>query len=362
MSVATPVRARRGAEALREPAAITVVIPCYNYGRFLPRAVRAVLDQPGVEVRVLIVDDASTDGSGEQAEALARTDSRIGVLRHPENRGHIRTYNDGLERVETEYVTLVSADDVVAPGAFARAIALLQQHPRVGLVYGRIERFRDAPPPPSGRPGRVWWRVFDGHEWGAATTRRTESDILSPEAVLRTATLRDIGPYNPALPRTGDLEYWLRVARRWDVGYVGGVTQAFYRVHGDNMHLTELNDLASMLRHRYYALEPFFAGPDGDALHEAARRRLAGVALRHARRDLVLGRWNANLDDAIEACDEIWPGWRSSRAWRHLAASLDNRAEHRRPVLRTLVSGVPLAHLDRVRFRVAHAWHERSRV
>src|SRR5437660_6584650 len=79
--------------ALAGPAPrVTVVVPCYNYGRYLPQCLASALDQPGVDVDVVLVDDASTDGSGDVAEELAAADSRITLVRHAVNAGHIATY------------------------------------------------------------------------------------------------------------------------------------------------------------------------------------------------------------------------------------------------------------------------------
>ena len=76
---------------------VNVVIPCYNYGEFLPECVASVLDdQPGCDVRVLIIDDASNDGSAVVAQGIAAADSRVEVIIHPVNKGHIATYNEGL--------------------------------------------------------------------------------------------------------------------------------------------------------------------------------------------------------------------------------------------------------------------------
>src|SRR3954453_7878821 len=76
---------------------VSVVIPCYRYGDYLPASVRSALDnQPGVDVRVLIIDDASPDDSADKAHALAASDDRIEVWVHEQNRGHIATYNEGL--------------------------------------------------------------------------------------------------------------------------------------------------------------------------------------------------------------------------------------------------------------------------
>src|SRR6476661_2373772 len=74
---------------------VSVVIPCYNYERFLKDAVDSVLTQEDVDLDVIIVDDASTDGSGELAAELAADDRRIRAVLHTTNMGHIATYNDG---------------------------------------------------------------------------------------------------------------------------------------------------------------------------------------------------------------------------------------------------------------------------
>jgi glycosyltransferase involved in cell wall biosynthesis len=66
---------------------IDVFIPCYNYGRFLCQCVNSVLGQAGVDVRVLVIDDASPDNTAEVAEALAREDPRVTVVRHGTNKG-----------------------------------------------------------------------------------------------------------------------------------------------------------------------------------------------------------------------------------------------------------------------------------
>src|SRR5262249_14381598 len=84
---------------IEEPAmsSVSVVIPCYNYGHFLQDAVTSVLDeQEGVDVRVLIIDDASHDDSAAVAAKIAANDSRVEVAVHAANKGNIATYNEGL--------------------------------------------------------------------------------------------------------------------------------------------------------------------------------------------------------------------------------------------------------------------------
>ena len=138
-----------------------MVVPCYNYGHYLPACLGSALNQPGVEVEAIVVDDASPDGSGEVAERLSAADSRVRLIRHPRNKGHIATYNDGLEAARGDYLVLLSADDLLAPGSLARAAALLEANPEVGFAYGRAVSsraiLRPEMPGPSGagRSGRA---------------------------------------------------------------------------------------------------------------------------------------------------------------------------------------------------------------
>lgn len=76
-------------------ATVTIVIPNYNYARYLPHAVDSALTQRGVVTDVVIVDDASTDNSMEVAHKLAAADGRIRILAHRTNSGPVATFNDG---------------------------------------------------------------------------------------------------------------------------------------------------------------------------------------------------------------------------------------------------------------------------
>src|ERR1035437_10076075 len=95
-------------------SSVSVVIPCYNYGHFLLDAVNSALDQADVDVRVLIIDDASPDGSAQVARQIAGSDPRVEVVVHQVNRGNLATYNEGLlERSEEHTSELQSRQYLV---------------------------------------------------------------------------------------------------------------------------------------------------------------------------------------------------------------------------------------------------------
>lgn len=298
---------------------VSVVVPEYNYGHYLPDSVGSVLAQEGVDVEVIVVDDASTDGSQEVARAMAATEPRVTAVVHETNMRHIATFNDGLERASGDYLVLLSADDALTPGSLARAVALMEHEPSVGMVYGRFQRFNGCVPPYRDR--RSWWSTWDGDAWIRRFVRRGRNITASPEIVMRSSTYRAIGGYDPAMPHTSDMLMWLRAAARGRIGRVNGPAQAYYRVHGGNMHLTEFAGPLDDLRESRDTFDRFFA-LDAALLPEAeqqVRRARASVA-----REAVLAaaiapatpegdlRRDLLLDFATETCPDIT----SSAAWR----------------------------------------------
>jgi hypothetical protein len=254
---------------------VSVVIPCYKYGRFLPDCVRGVLDQDGVDVRVLIIDDASPDDSAQVALALAAEDERVEARIHEVNQGHIATYNEGLLGwADGDYTVLISADDLMTPGSLARATAVMEADPGIGFVYGHAAWWRDDQPLPAPRVQSTGVTVWRGLEWLGIMCRLGHNVISSPEVVVRTSVQQEIGGYKPELPHTGDAEMWMRFALHSDVAYIKGVDQAFYRIHANQM----TNDRVAYvdLEQRKAAYDALF-DEYGDQIQNADRlRRRAG--------------------------------------------------------------------------------------
>lgn len=335
---------------------VHVVVPCYNYGRYLRGCVQSVLSQPGVAVRVLIVDDASTDDTLDVCRQLAREDPRVDYITHPTNKGHIATYNEGLTLADSDYVVLLSADDLLAPGCLDRATGLMERHPSVGLVYGNPRLFREADELPEALPegSRTVWR---GQHWIGHMCRSGRNFIRSPEAVMRIGVLRHIGGYDPALRHSADMEVWLRAAAVSDVGRVNGVDQAFYRVHGANMHQTAEAGVLNDLRAREQAFASAFAKagaalPDAASLLAKARRSLALEAIRYA---LHMREGGKASPEAIAAYADfaatLCPLVAGTRPWRRLTEH--HRATRKSPV--SALSDFYVARRDDFAGRLA--WH-----
>jgi hypothetical protein len=191
---------------------------------------------------VLIIDDASPDNTAEVAAELAQRDSRVTSVRHSANRGHIATYNEGIEWACADYLLLLSADDYLLPGALRRAIHVFEAHPHVGLVIGKAIELYD------GNELRVIddiysdsplsYQIMSGRQFIEFSGCRNR--VPTPTAVVRTSLQKQLGGYRPELPHTGDMEMWLRLAAHASVAILDD-DQAVYRRHSSNMTISYCN-------------------------------------------------------------------------------------------------------------------------
>lgn len=301
------MKIRRPSGLTRTPL-VEVVVPCYNYGRYLPACVASALDQPAVEVRVTIVDDCSTDDSASVAERLVASEGAVKLLRNEVNQGAVRTFNRGLSQADSDYVVLISADDLLAPGSLQRAAALMEALPQTGLVYGHAQKFSAAPVQHAELP--VTWSSWRGQEWIGTQLRRGWNSISSPEAVVRTQVQHAAGYYDPELRHTHDLEMWLRLAALADVGHINGVDQAYYRrqPQSHSSQFSAYQDIEERWRAYSQFLDGWADSARARSLRPVVRERLAREALRNLLDSLETGQAQpADVPAVLDLVERIMP-------------------------------------------------------
>jgi glycosyltransferase involved in cell wall biosynthesis len=236
-------------------AKVDIVVPCYNYGRFLDRCIQSVLEQSLEDLRVLIIDDASSDDSFSVAQRLAHTDPRVSVIGHPRNWGHINTYNQGIDWASSDYFLLLSADDLLVPGALERAAEIMDANPDIVLTHGEAVSTEDdlAPPKIDARLHYSWDRQDLVREMCAVGANL----VNTPTAIGRTVIQKAIGGYRTFLPHSGDMEMWLRFGAHGPVAKINTV-QAVYRMHSSNMSNSYWSEDWSDYPQRKAAFDSFF--------------------------------------------------------------------------------------------------------
>ena len=342
---------------------VTVMIPSYNYAHYLPECVQSALDQPGVDVDVLIVDNASTDGSLAIAQALADQHPNIRLVTYPDNQGIVCSLNRCFAGIEGEYAVLLCADDRLVPGALSRAVDLLQTHPTVGLVYGPALDFAaidDVDPKVYAKAVQTP-AIYPGESWINARCHAGTNPIRTPEVTMRSSVVKSVGPLDPRCTHTSDFNLWLRIAAVADVAFLPGPPLALYRRHATNHSNIYNFSMHLDLSERWRAFESFFEKLDGHpqrpAWERAARARIARDSRYFALRAYVHGpdaQGDDHVDELQSLADTLQPDrppTRQTLAWRA------------RPLLGRRLSGVfPPFLIPSVLRRVSRRRAERRRM
>jgi glycosyltransferase involved in cell wall biosynthesis len=194
---------------------VSVIIPCYNTGRYLREAIDSALSQTYPAVEVIVINDGSKDDTDEIARSYG---DRI-VYVNQQNRGLSGARNAGIRVMKGEFVTLCDADDILLPDCIEKRLAPLLADPKVGLVAG-------------------WYREIDadGNRINRVPEKRQLRGIepfydvvhrnYGPPVgwTIRAEALERCGTFNPLIKLAEDWDLFLRITTKYSFAYVSDVT------------------------------------------------------------------------------------------------------------------------------------------
>jgi glycosyltransferase involved in cell wall biosynthesis len=218
-------------------SSIDVVIPCFQYGRFLRDSVGSVLSQDVDALRVLIIDNASTDDSLDVARGLAAEDKRVNIIAHERNLGPIASCNEGIDWAAADYFMTLDADDLLAPDCLKRAMSIMDEDQGIAFCHGREREISSDDTISNeivGEQSNAEWRVSSGQEFIRKLCSKGYNFVAYPTVVRRTGIQKSIGYYDPDLTYANDMNMWLRLATRGKVAETAAV-QGIRRVHPGQM-------------------------------------------------------------------------------------------------------------------------------
>lgn len=260
---------------------VDILIPNYQYGRFLRQCVSSVLAQKVDDIRILIVDNASTDESVDVANQLAAEDQRIEVRVHERNLGLHASVNEGIDWAESDYFMVLCADDLLPPGALACAMKVMEEHPDVSFAYGAYLQHRDQPVAEQrldvAQPLNVEWTITSGSDF---IRQHRLIPMVSP--LVRTSSQKRAGYYRTKVQFAADMELMLRLACYGNVASTTSI-QAIQRLHQSNLSTATWSDPVLMVLQQVAIYESFFEHegkqlPDAALLHRRVRRTIGEAA------------------------------------------------------------------------------------
>ena len=192
---------------------VSVIIPAYNYGHYIGDALRSVQAQTQDDWECVVVDDGSTDDTGEVVAQFAAADPRVRYVRQ-ENARQAAARNNGIRRARGDYFQFLDADDRIEPEKLEAQLRLLRETPGVDVVYSDIRYFDDgdARPRRAAVEGEEPWMPLISGSGGEFLLRLVRNNIMPINAPLfPRRVIEQVGPFHEGL-LIEDWQYHIRCA------------------------------------------------------------------------------------------------------------------------------------------------------
>lgn len=183
---------------------VSVLLPVHNASAFLKMAIESILNQTFRDFELIVIDDASTDGSAAVLDDLH--DPRIVRISFEENQGIVNALNSALKKVRGQYIARMDADDIAHPSRFEEQVDYLDRHPNTVVVGSWIQGVGDV------RRQYIHRYPVDNDE--IKSCLMFENPFAHPSVMIRRTVLEKLtGPYSPDFPYVEDWELWTRLIR-----------------------------------------------------------------------------------------------------------------------------------------------------
>lgn len=293
---------------------VTVVIPCYNQGRFVREAITSVLKQVHKDVEVIVVNDGSTDNSQKEIETCIAGHTSARLINQA-NRGVSAARNVGASKSSknSKYLLFLDADDFLHPEMISHAHSYLEDNGNVGAVFTRFQSVTDDGAL-IGVPKDYFAPVVLPTTFGIERrtenvksisffTAFTDTVNLPSNTVIRRDTFKKVGAWNEQLPQlVEDKDLFMRLTL-WSQLHFINEGLIYRRYHDDQAtnDLQRISDAHSTLINYWKYLVDNLSDEDRKIVEDAfctwSGRVIAGKSLRAAKHHLRNGRLVTSLRD-----------------------------------------------------------------
>lgn len=257
---------------------ISATITNYNYGRFIGKAIESVLKQTFTSFELIIVDNASTDNSLSVIKQYMEQDSRIILIEHKENKGHIYSLREACDLTQGRYRVHIDADDwIIDPCAFELQLSLLEREPDITFVFSAFT-------------------LFEGdHKCVLVSSAYDQDTIQSGEnaiekvlnlsvahsgPMIRMETYRVTGGYDNGFIHANDLKLWHDLCIQGNVGYID---RPLYATRQHDLSLSKSATIQVLQKDALRIVDLVFSGPLAKNMHNpgSVKRRVIRKLLTH---------------------------------------------------------------------------------
>ena len=210
---------------------VSVVMTSYNHEKYLAGAIESVINQTFGDFELIIIDDASSDGSQDIISQYQQKDPRIRPIFHERNMGISRTTNDGFIAAKGEYVAYVQSDDLWMPDKLQKQMEILENNP--DLVVWSDATIIDEAGDSTGRLFTEKYHAQDKPKSGNLFSSLSSSNYICGQSMVLKAEVAQEIQFDPELIYANDYKFMLELSRKCGFYFVDEPLVQ-YRIHGDN--------------------------------------------------------------------------------------------------------------------------------
>jgi len=197
---------------------VTVVLTSYNHAKYLRESIESVLSQTFKDLRLIIMDDSSTDESWEIITSYQ--DPRIIALQIKKNEATAHEYMDLADLIKSSFIAIQHSDDIWEPEKLQKQVEYLERNPNIGAVFTQAQIIGEGGEPFTDTT-HFYSKVFD-------QPNRTRFEWLNyffyygnglchPSVVIRRECYVELGVYRKGLNQTADYDMWIRLCLKYDI-------------------------------------------------------------------------------------------------------------------------------------------------
>ena len=209
---------------------VSVVIPTYNSAQYLPETIESVLSQSWQDFEIIIVDDGSTDNTQEVVGGF--NSNKIRYIRQENSGGPSSPRNVGIHHARGKYISLFDSDDLMSSNKLAEAVAFLERFSDLGLLFANFEVCNERG---DNFPGtfldeyQTFWDLpkqqvdekwFIIESAVAYESLFCQNFIGTSGTVIPKAVFLSVGGFDESIAGPEDRDMWLRISRRYALGYL----------------------------------------------------------------------------------------------------------------------------------------------
>ena len=205
---------------------VSVIIPCYNAGKFIARTIRSVTGQSYTNWELIIIDD----GSGDDSAAIIRPFLDNPKIRYiyQENAGVSNARNHGLAEATGDFICFLDADDLFLPENLLKKAEVLRNKPEIGLVHSDLQRIGMEDELLPGREAGM-----EGTDLHYAILSWERCVITVPSSIMvRRSIFKETGEWDPEFTTAADQDLMIRIAARYPIARIPEMLTGYRIVPG----------------------------------------------------------------------------------------------------------------------------------